>query len=179
MRRELRFLLFAGLLAGAGCASHQVVPIDLLDKGAAVKRPRCNARRTIRRLSLEPQQKLDQLDRSVSAITTKFKEAGVSGWIDTGCDAEGAGVAVRDAAHSDNDFWTIDVQLSGLRIGKVSAPEGRFLRLEVWPKTPANAVADRARIRKGTRLAFSGPVVIDEDGPFLEIHPGEGLRVLR
>ncbi len=32
--------------------------------------------------------------------------------------------------------------------------------------------------RKGTGIAFSGPVVIDEDGPFLEVHPDEGLRVV-
>ncbi|MEO8349724.1 MAG: hypothetical protein ABI610_12490, partial [Acidobacteriota bacterium] len=113
-----------------------------------------------------------------AVVTTPFKQAGVSGWKDTGCNAHGVGIAVRDAQESAGNFWTVDVRLTKLDVGGASAPADRYLRIEIWPKTRASAVAESGRIRKGTQIAFSGPVVIDEDGPFLEVHPDEGLRLV-
>jgi hypothetical protein len=161
-----------------GCAANQVVPTDLHEKGAAAKRPRCRATRVVRALSRQPEEKLDGVDKVSAGVTTPVKKAGVSGWKDTGCNAEGVGVAVRDAQESSGDFWTLDVQLAKLDIGGVAGPADRYLRIEIWPKTRANAVAKSGRLVKGARIAFSGPVVIDEDGPFLEVHPDEGLRVV-
>lgn len=179
-RRRLPVLVFAGVILTMvfGCGSNQVVPTDLHEKGAAAKRPRCRAGRTVRLLSRRPEEKLDALDKVSAILTTPFKQAGVSGWKDTGCNAEGVGVAVREAQQSAPNFWTVDVRLAKLDIGGVAAPDDRYLRIEIWPKTRAHAVAESGRLRKGTRIAFSGPVVIDEDGPFLEVHPDEGLRVL-
>jgi hypothetical protein len=166
------------LAIALGCAANRVAPTDLHEKGAAAKRPRCRASRTVRQLSRQPEEKLDAVDKVSAILTTPFKQAGVSGWKDTGCNAEGVGVAVRDAQQSFPDFWTVDVRLTKFGIGGVTAPADRYLRIEIWPKTRANAVAKTGQLRKGARIAFSGPVVIDADGPYLEVHPDEGLRVV-
>jgi hypothetical protein len=178
MRRFLASLVLAASLVAGGCASNRVAPPELHKQGAAAKRPRCRLARTIRRLSRAPQEKLDALDKASAALTNEFKKAGVSGWKDTGCTAEAVGVAVRDAQESAKDFFTLDVELDRFEIAGKTAPAGRFIRVEIWPKTRASAVAGRAKLRKGTRVAFGGPVLIDEDGPFLEVHPDEDLRIV-
>ena len=178
MRRLFSVLILAGFFALSGCASTPVVPTELHSRGAAVKRPRCRAARTIRRLSLRPEEKLDVLDQATGSLTTPFKKAGVSGWKDTGCNAEGVGVAVREAQKSARDFWTVDVELERLAVASTTAPAGRFLRIEIWPGTRGSALLQKTKIRKGTRVAFGGPVLIDEDGPFLEVHPDEDFRIV-
>jgi hypothetical protein len=164
-------------LAAAGCASNAVVPTELHARGAAAKRPRCHAARTIRALSRKPQEKLDGLDKVSAAITTEFKKAGVSGWKDTGCSAEAVGIAVRDAQESKKDFWTVDVELERFEIAGKTSPAGRFIRVEIWPKTRASGVVEKTRVRKGSRIDFGGSVLVDEDGPFLEVHPDADFRL--
>ncbi|MGE5277380.1 MAG: hypothetical protein ACM3SU_10335 [Acidobacteriota bacterium] len=139
----------------------------------------CDAPGTIARLSARPQPPLSWLDRLVAFLTTPFKFLGISGWEETGCAAEGAGQPVRDAQHSTDGFWTIDVELAGFRIGSVSADpaERRFLRLEVEPRTKAHDVCARTRVLQNMELAFGGAVVVDTDGPFLEVHPEEDFRI--
>ena len=178
MRRvSFALVLAAWLLAGA-CASNQVVPTELHQQGRAAKRPHCRAARTIRALSVAPQEKLDALDKASASLTTPLKKAGISGWKDTGCTADGVGLAVRDAEESAKDFFTLDVKLERFEMAGETASRGRFIRVEIWPQTRASTVARRTKLRKGTRVAFGGPVLIDEDGPFLEVHPDENLRVV-
>lgn len=55
----------------------------------------------------------------------------------------------------------------------MAASDGRFLRVEVEPETRAHEICRRTRIATGTLLEFGGAVVIDEDGPFVEVHPDE------
>ena len=141
----------------------------------------CDPSGTIRMLSAAPRPALRWFDRLVSILTTPFKRIGISGWEETGCDARGAGSPVRDAQHSTDGFWTIDVSLFEISIGPLEADLSfpRYLRLEVEPGTPAHAICARARVRQGTLLSFAGAVVIDRDADFLEIHPDEEFRIGR
>lgn len=140
----------------------------------------CDAWVTIGKLSVEPQPPLSWLVRLLAFLTTPFKFLGISGWEETGCEAEGSGQPVRDAQHSTDGFWTIDVALAEFRIGAASADptEPRFLRLEVEPETKSHDVCAGTAIVRDSRLAFGGAVVVDTDGPFLEVHPEDELTIL-
>jgi hypothetical protein len=137
----------------------------------------CYASGTIVMLSGKPQPSLSWFGRFIAFLTTPFKRLGISGWRETGCDASACGQPVRDAQHSTDGFWTIDVQLEALAIGSTQADlsRPRYLRLKVEPKTAAHDVCRSTPILQGTPLAFGGAVVIDTDGPFLGIPPGERL----
>ena len=141
--------------------------------------PVCDAAGTIAQLSTEPQAALSWFGRFVAFLTTPFKFWGISGWKETGCEAQASGRPVRDAQHSTDGFWTIDVRLEAFAIGTSPANSGtdRFLRVEVEPGTRAHDVCAATRVVAGTRLAFGGAVVVDTDGPFLEVHPEEDFRV--
>jgi hypothetical protein len=131
-------------------------------------------------LSQQPQKALSWFDRAFAFLTTPFKFLGISGWKETGCDAEASGRPVRDAQHSTDGFWTIDVALASFSIG-ASAPDSvpsKFIRVEVEPGTAAHSVCAARRITASTDIGFGGPVVVDTDGPFLEVHPDEDFRVL-
>jgi len=140
----------------------------------------CDAPKTVGMLSSAPQEKLSWFDRAIAFLTTPFKFLGVSGWKETGCEARAAGAPVRDAQHSTDGFWTIDVALESFAIrGNEADPTPpKFVRVEVEPRTSAHAVCAARRILAGTQLAFGGPVVIDIDGPFLEVHPDPDFRIL-
>src|ERR1700719_3376921 len=99
----------------------------------------CDAVRTIGMLSLSPQKPLSWFDRFVAFLTTPFKFLGISGWKETGCDARAAGRPVRDAQHSTDGFWTIDIALASFAIGGSAADPTlrRFVRVEVEPQTRA------------------------------------------
>jgi hypothetical protein len=129
-------------------------------------------------LSEAPQPALSWLDRAIAFLTTPFKRLGISGWKETGCSGRGSGRAVRDAQHSTDGFWTIDVALAGLDVAGVPADLStpRYLRLEVEPGTKAHDVCAAAAPRSGARLEFGGAIVVDTDGPFLEVHPDEDFR---
>ena len=166
------------LLLLAGCA-HVNIPAKTRQAAAAGERPVCRPSEIVAQLDRLPQPELTWLDRKIGALTTPFKYAGISGWQDTGCTGRLVGVAVRDAAHSSGGLFTIDVRLSSIRIGDEAGLPGRFLRIEVEPGTKAHRVARKHPIRRGTVVAASGPVVFDQDGPFLELHPDSDFRIVR
>jgi hypothetical protein len=134
--------------------------------------------RTIARLSAVPQPELGWFARAVAWFTTPFKFLGVSGWVDTGCSGSGSGRLVRDAQHSTDGFWTVDVALEEFAIAAYGAPPGRFLRLECEPETGAHRVCTERTPLADDRIRFGGPVVIDTDGPFLEMHPDGDFAVI-
>src|SRR5215471_3462874 len=142
-------------------------------------KPVCDSVGTITMLSLEPQKALSWFDRAFAFLTTPFKFLGISGWKETGCAARASGRPVRDAQHSTDGFWTIDVALAAFAIGEtaadLSAP--RYVRLEVEPDTAAHRVCAGTRIRVGNLLEFGGAIVVDTDGPFLEVHPEDDFRI--
>ena len=131
-------------------------------------------------LSPAPQGELSWFDRAIAFLTAPFKFLGISGWKETGCEAKAQGRPVRDAQHSTDGFWTIDVRLEGLRIGTESANPAppKFIRLEIEPKTKAHGVCAATAVREGMPLDFGGAVVIDTDGPFLEVHPDDDFRIV-
>ncbi|MFI5119863.1 MAG: hypothetical protein ACHQM4_05585 [Thermoanaerobaculia bacterium] len=137
----------------------------------------CDAAGTLALVSREPQEALGWFSRLIALLTTPFKRIGISGWKETGCAGEGNGRPMRDAQHSTDGFYTIDLALEALTIGPEAAPAGRYLRLEVEPGTRAHEVCAEAPVRQGTLVTFGGALVIDTDGPFLEIHPDERFAV--
>lgn len=140
----------------------------------------CDPRGTIAKLSQQPQPALSWFGRLIAFLTTPFKFLGISGWQETGCEAKATGRPVRDAQHSTDGFWTIDVALEEFRIGTDTADLAtpRFVRLEVEPDTRAHAICAATAVRAGMQLAFGGAVVVDTDGPFLEVHPEDDFRIL-
>jgi hypothetical protein len=141
----------------------------------------CDPAATIEMLSTAPRPRLSWLDRSIAFLTTPFKRLGIEGWKETGCNADGGGAPVRDAQHSTDGFWTIDLELASFAIGsdRAKVSPSRYLRLEVEPGTRAHALCSAAPVREGDTLFFGGAVVIDGDANFLEIHPDEDLRMAR
>jgi hypothetical protein len=140
----------------------------------------CDAAGTVAQLSLDAQQALSWFARFVAFFTTPVKFRGISGWKETGCEAAASGKPVRDAQHSTDGFWTIDVRLEEFRIGTTSADlrRARFLRVEVEPGTKAHEVCAATRVLAGMEIAFGGAVVVDTDGPFLEVHPEEEFQIM-
>ena len=131
-------------------------------------------------LSTAPQGKLSWFDRVIAVLTTPFKFLGISGWKETGCEAKARGRPVRDAQHSTDGFWTIDVQVEAFRIGADTAdpmPQ-KFIRLEVEPETKAHDICATTAVREGIQLDFGGAVVVDTDGPFLEVHPEDDFQIV-
>jgi hypothetical protein len=141
----------------------------------------CDTKATSAMLSLEPQRALSWFSRWLAFLTTPFKRFGISGWKETGCGARASGRPVRGAQHSTDGFWTVDVALEELAIGTmpVDLSVPRYLRLEVEPNTAAHEVCAGNAIEPSAELAFGGAVVIDTDGPFLEVHPEENFRIVR
>ena len=176
-REIARCILLIGVLVQGGCVSHSVNPANLRAEGASAKRPACHAEHTLSALSREPQSEVPPFHKVIAVATSPIKKAGVSGWTDTGCSASGTGVLVRDMTHSTEGFWTIDVRLVRFAIDGHEAPEHRFLRLEIATGTKAHDVTSSTEIPTGTRVGFGGPVLIDHDGPFLELHPDRDFRI--
>ena len=128
--------------------------------------------KSCRCLDTKPQPSLTWIARSLGFVTTPFKRLGVRGWTKTGCMAQGAGRPVRNAQHSTDGFFTIDVALTELQVGQVHyALSISYIRLEVEPGTEAHTVCERTHVLAGAAIRFAGPVFVDHDGPFLEIHP--------
>lgn len=139
----------------------------------------CDPERVFGLLRDRPNEPLSWFNRAIAFLTTPFKRTGISGWTPTGCVALARGAAVRDAQHSTDGFWTIDLRLSELSIGEPSAPADRYLRVEVEPGTAAHEVCAGSRILTGAEVEVGGEVVIDEDPPpFPEIHPDSKFRII-
>jgi hypothetical protein len=140
----------------------------------------CDAPAAIAKLSLKALPALSWFGRWIAFLTTPFKFLGISGWQETGCEAKATGSPVRDAQHSTDGFWTIDVALEAFAIGatvaNLSSP--RYVRLEVEPDTKAHEVCAATRVTQGMELSFGGAVVVDTDGPFLEVHPEDDFRIV-
>ncbi len=137
----------------------------------------CDPGRVIGRLSTSPQEQLDGPSKNLGALTTPLKDGNISGWDATGCWADGTGVLIRDAAHSSDKFYTIDVQLESLSVQGQQAGAGRYLRIEVEPVGGAHTYANRNSLKKNDKVRFAGPVLIDTDlpSPFVEVHPIDDL----
>lgn len=138
----------------------------------------CDPAGTTAKLSGTPQPALGWFSRVIAFVTTPFKFLGISGWIDTGCSGEGSGRLVRDAQHSSDGFWTVDVALKRFSIGGLETPPDRYLRLECEPGTAAHGVCADRPLLAGQTLRFGGPIVVDTDGPFLESHPDNDFEVV-
>lgn len=139
----------------------------------------CLPQQTINCLSDRPNPALNWFDRLVAFFTTPIKRLfpNTFGWKKTGCTASAIVVLVRDAQHSTDGFWTLDVSITWLMIADVRASEGKFIRIEVEPGTKAHDVCAANPPKQGQKITLSGPVLIDDDGPFLEIHPRDDFRV--
>jgi len=174
---------FAGRLVAAAsltsACAHANLPAKIRREARAGDRPACRQDEIVSALDRVPQPELSWVDRKIGALTTPFKYAGISGWDDTGCFARIVGVAVRDAAHSSGGLFTIDVRLSSARIGDATGPPGRYLRIEVEPGTRAHRLIRKDPVRRGAVISAAGPIVFDEDGPFLEIHPDGDFAIVR
>lgn len=140
----------------------------------------CNAAAEISRLSQAPQKKVPWFARFFAFLTTPFKRLGLSGWEETGCTATGAGTPVRNAQRSTDGFWTIDLHLSEMVIGEQPAtllPPNRYLRLEVEPRTRAHDRCEGTQVAPSHVIRFGGALVVDKDGPFFEVHPGDDFEI--
>jgi hypothetical protein len=140
-----------------------------------------SASRVIRALSKKPQGKVSWFSRAAAFLSTPFKRLGVWGWKDTGCNGEAKGVLVRDAARSTDGFWTLDIELESFAIGNESvfphSKAPRFIRIEVEPDTHAHSICEERKPKAGDVVRTVAPVVVDKDGPFLELHPDEAFRI--
>lgn len=139
----------------------------------------CHPQETVDCLSDKPNPALNWFDMAVAFFTTPVKRLlpQIFGWKKTGCIASAVVVPVRDAQHSTDGFYTIDAAIESLTIGSVLAPTNKFIRIEVEPGTGAHAVCAATLPKQGQRISLSGPVLIDADGPFLEIHPQDDFKI--
>jgi hypothetical protein len=125
-------------------------------------------------LDTKPQDALSWADETFACVFTRFKEIGILGWDETGYVADGRGTPVRDAQHSTDRFWTADVEIIFFRIQRLvrQPPPKLYIRLEIRPGRLAHAICDAHHgIKAGQTIAFKGPVLLDHDASFLEVHP--------
>jgi len=132
----------------------------------------CNGDWVVGNLGTHPENSLDDFDKGIGFLSTPLKRLGISGWVDTGCEASALGWAVRDAQHSTDGFWTIDVKLSQFTSNGKSLPanQPRFVRIEVEPNTPAH---NKAAVKANQFIQFDGHVLIDthHGEELIEVHP--------
>ncbi len=161
--RHLKVTIWAVTLVPSLFFLFQRAPVNLTP---------CDPNRIVTMLDVKPQPALTWVARFLAFLTTPFKRLGMKGWTETGCRGEGTGRPVRDAQHSSDGFFTIDVFLTDLQIDQFrSIPTGRYIRLEVEPGTDAHMTCTNRIVGVGERIHFEGPILVDRDGPFLEIHP--------
>jgi hypothetical protein len=137
----------------------------------------CNPEWVLQHLGTHAEDSLDDFDKAVGFLTTPLKRMGIGGWVDTGCDATAEGWPVRDAQHSTDGFWTIDVKLqqftiNGNNVGKLQ----RFVRIEVEPGTPAHG---SAAAKANSFIRFNGRVLIDthHGDELIEVHPWDPITL--
>jgi hypothetical protein len=115
-------------------------------------------------------------------LSTVF--SGPSAWVDTGCDAKGVGRPVREAQHSTDGFYTIDVSVKelwveGVHFVPIDRP--RYVRLEIMPGTDAHRSVEARLPERTDLIEFSGPLVWDKDVDrdhrgHMEVHPIHAIR---
>jgi hypothetical protein len=131
--------------------------------------------------------RLKPIDRYSGFITTPLKYLstkfdGPHAWEKTGCSAVGSGYPVREAQHSTDGLYTIDVSINELRVEGVAVPSGRYVRLEVFPGTPAHRSLEIRRPKPSDLIVFEGPLVWDKDTDachahgHMEVHPFETIK---
>ena len=161
-----------------GHADHTVVFFFI--RSAAQQATICNGAWVIAHLGTHAETGLDDFDEAVAAGSTPLKKAGIQGWVDTGCTATAIGVPVRNAQHSTDGFWTIDLRLRSFTAGdaRLDPSQPRFVRVEVEPGTPAHA---HAGARTGVPVAVHGRVFIDthHGEQLIEIHPNDPMALAR
>lgn len=135
----------------------------------------------LQHLSNLPEPRLNVADQFLGFFTTNlFKNVGIAGWLSTGCSAGGIGRPWRDAQHSTDGFWTIDVEIVRLSVRDhkhtaqmaSSFGAGKYLRLEVKPDTRAHRVCAERPPTTSDVIYFSGPMFIDHHS-FYECHPAD------
>jgi len=138
----------------------------------------CNGAWVVSRLGTSSESSLGNLDEAVAVGSTPLKKAGIQGWVDTGCNASAVGTPVRDAQHSTDGFWTIDLRLRSFTAGdaQLDPSQPRYVRVEVEPDTPAHA---HALAKAGVPVAVHGRVFIDthHGEQLIEIHPYDPMTV--
>jgi hypothetical protein len=135
----------------------------------------CNTTKVLEKLRVDKQGKVKA--EWTGAITTPISVWSTH-WRPTACAASGIGKVYQTPQHSSDGFWTVDVELQSFEIGGIQKPAGkRYIRLEVKPKLfgggQAHDFFDHNSLSSGEVVRFQGPVYIDKDGPFLEVHPGD------
>jgi hypothetical protein len=160
-------------------ATFENIPVlgSLLEPWPLSQFHHCHPQRIVSKLSTEPRPPLTGAAEKLGWATAPFKRIGVSGWVDTGCSARAVGIPVRPAQHSSDDLWTVDVKLLEFEINGVYMPAGRFIRLEVEPGTKAHDLCNSRQLTERDKLSFGGVVLVDSDGPFLEVHPRDEFYV--
>ncbi len=150
-------------------------------------RPTCNSSAEVERFMKVPKRELDETSRVAGALTTPLKYLssifdGLAAWQDTGCNASGIGRPVRDAQHSTDGFYTLDVAVSDIEVNGQHVPPGRYVRLEVFPGLASHdSMRDRAA-RMADVIRFSGPLMWDKDHDtdhpdgHMEIHPTSAIE---
>jgi hypothetical protein len=134
----------------------------------------CNGQWVVDHLGRTPEDRLSAIDRDVGVFSTPLKGIGLAGgWVDTGCFATAVGAPIRDAQHSTDGFWTIDLLLTSFTAGGASLPPRRtntFVRIEVEPGTPAH---NSAHALATVPIRVAGHVFIDthHGEQLIEIHP--------
>jgi len=138
----------------------------------------CNPDWILAHLGTHAEEGLDGFDEVIGFLTTPLKRMGIGGWVDTGCSATAVGWPVRDAQHSTDGFWTIDIELQQLSISGRSVPPGkqRYVRIEVEPKTPAH---NSASAKANRLIEFHGRVLIDthHGDELIEVHPWDPIKL--
>lgn len=138
----------------------------------------CSAQWVIEHLGEHPENELDAVDKTLGLFSTPLKNLGFGGWVNTGCQASAKGWAVRDAQHSTDGFWTIDVKLQEFKIDGKNIPtnQQKFVRLEVEPNTPAHA---KAKVKANQFIQFGGRVLIDthHGDELIEVHPYDAIML--
>ncbi len=141
----------------------------------------CNSGGVIEKLRMDKQ---GPVRGEWTGIATTPLSVASTHWRSTTCSASGVGRVYQRPQHSSDGFWTVDVELISFEVGGVQKPAGtRFIRLEVKPRFfgggKAHDFFDTQSLSVDERVKFEGPVYIDKDGPFLEVHPGDVFEKVR
>ena len=88
------------------------------------------------------------------------------------------GGPVRNAQHSTDGFWTIDILLRSMTINGQAMGSRNHVRIEVEPGTAAHRVVARRPPRRNEQLLFHGRVMIDthHGEELIEVHPIDPIR---